>query len=164
MTEIKLGDLLAAIRNGRPPSPPPIHSTLQGKAFEGPATAGPTPRTAIGRLDILAATAPEDVPDWFRVEFAHKTEVPKPASVLRAEAEAERHDREFAPGAHCDPKWHALRSASVDAVNALATFAEADRRAWQRDVALAAGRDEVHLVCRWRYYWALAMVRAGGVS
>lgn len=104
-------------------------------------------------LDFLAAQAPKEIPRWFRDESEKPMAVPVPVTLARADAEAERHNREF--GRHDNTKdFEERRAASVAVVNGLVKLAEKDSAEYQRTVAKASTFAELRLAARWRYWWA----------
>lgn len=158
MQAVKLSDLLEMIRrNSRP---------VANEASSRPALAGESLRP-VGptRLDFLAVSAPADIPGWFRREYATATPVPVPVpvAVRYADAELARHERQYGgPAPDGDADYEARRLASLSMVNELSRIAADDHKVHEANLALAAGRCEVRLQCRWRYFWAVEMAKAGG--
>ena len=152
VSEVRVADLLHAIRNesnGKPPA--------SGSPDNVARSAIPT----LTALDFLAAQAPSAIPGWFRAEHFVPTGVPVPDKVQRADDEAARHGREFDKSEPPSPndraaydQWFARRSASVEAVNAMARLAEPDLKVYSATVHKIAGIDEARLLIRWRFWWA----------
>lgn len=124
------------------------------------ANANPATRELpVTTLDYFAGIAPAEPPQWWIKAYGTKTEVPPPACWTEFDRMEREHNATYRT---CDgtDEWYKRRAESLDAVRDFRKQNDKPIQAYFDACNRVQEDDAITNACRWRYYWAVQMLKA----